>query len=315
MVVARLKKKRSCFIAASAGTEIEPFVRLLEERDIMARTALDVLPRSGLSILASLEREIEKADFLCGIVSFEGDLRNVFYELGFAHGIKKPVFLVIEREERVQIDLIDMPYVRASLRDRTAIGFALDQFLSNIKTTIVEKPIVQRKAKHAGYITLARGRPGKGEDRYSLRQFLGFLEKSSAIEIESHFAGLLREMSGVEVVEKDQPMDKGVDMVLWIEALRSTIGNPILVEFKIGELSESTLSHAEQWLRSSVDATHAAAGLLVYFDKTGRRFEPSGVARPLVMRFELRNLIEMLHDHSLARAIVSERNRITHLGK
>jgi len=296
-------------------TEIEPLLDLLRERDIIVRTASDTLPL-GLGIASSIEREIENADFLCGVLSLEGDLQNVFYELGFAHGKRKPVFLVIEGKWPLPTDLSlnEMPYVRAPLRDRAAIEFALEQFVSNTITAVERKTI---KAKPAPPKFSVLHRPKAEADHiHSCRQFLKSLDKElSGREIEFHFAKLLRTLGGVEVVERDQPGDKGVDMVLWVDALRSTIGNPILVEVKTGEISDYALDRAEQQLRSQVDVTRAAAGLLVYHGRTAGKIRPSSAARPLVMRFELRNLTETLCERSLARTIVSERNRITHLGK
>ena len=73
----------------------------------------------------------------------------------------------------------------------------------------------------------------------------------------------------------------GVDMALWLDEVESSLGNPLLVEVKLGRLTESKIAQAEDQLRSYIVKTHARAGLLVYLDRQGHRFDQRG--QPIVL--------------------------------
>jgi len=116
--------------------------------------------------------------------------------------------------------------------------------------------------------------------------------------------GILRQHSG--------PKDEGADMALWVESLDSIFGNPILVEFKMGNLSSGRLKRAEEQLRYYLRVTNAKAGLLIYQDNRGKRFKPSEPKWPLVICVDSRDFVSMLSEKPLAQIILSERYRVMH---
>jgi hypothetical protein len=107
---------------------------------------------------------------------------------------------------------------------------------------------------------------------------------------------------------------KIADIALWVDSLESSLGNPILVEIKIDHLTEKTLELAELQLEKLIRSTNARVGLLVYGDRDGRRFGSSKLLSPLIIRFEYRDFISKLSKCPLDLIILSERDRMAHIG-
>lgn len=61
------------------------------------------------SILHRIYREIERADIV--IAEMTGRNPNVFYETGYAHGLRKPVILITKTADDIPFDLRHYPHV------------------------------------------------------------------------------------------------------------------------------------------------------------------------------------------------------------
>lgn len=104
------------------------------------------------------------------------------------------------------------------------------------------------------------------------------------------------------------------DLALWIDKLQDFLGNPILVEVKYGFLDARIIETAEEHLRHYVLGIQGQSGLLIYFDKSGKRFSPFSGRWPLIIRMSLRELMEALERGQLAQILASIRNRTVHAG-
>jgi formylglycine-generating enzyme required for sulfatase activity len=89
----------------------------------------------------SICQNIQRAQFIVADVT--GKDPNVFYELGIAHILGKPIVLITQRPEDVPFDLRAMPYIHYGNDDRTADIPNLKRNLSKIATGLLEseKPI------------------------------------------------------------------------------------------------------------------------------------------------------------------------------
>lgn len=296
----RQKKLKRCFISASADLDIKPLLRFLRQKRIDAYDAFSISYADTMMPL--VEKEISNSDFMIAVVSLKASSPNVFYEIGFARAAKKPIFLIIQDEGLVPTLLKDLAYVRAAVNDLEVIDYVLAKFLSKHKHRIKRRPKIVEFPKAKPHL-----KPLESD-------FESLLRQGTEMDIISHVANLLKS-EGVVLNLSQGPKDKGSDMSLWIDSLESSLGNPILVEVKTGRLSDSALARAEHQLRRSIQNTNASAGLLVYADRRGRHFKPSKFKLPLVIRLDLRDLVEKLSEHPIDYILLSERNRIAHSGE
>jgi hypothetical protein len=287
-----------CFISASADVNTQALISLLKSKGIHS---IDVYTVSRHHISPSVEEEIESSDFLLAVFSPRIPNPNVLYEIGFAKGAKKPIFLIVQDEGAIPQFLTETVYVRSSLDDRGLISFYLDQFLS--------------KRKESGKkVTRWTKRPSLRPDRANLEKRLEIIREQGTGRAFLQLVKDLFESQGFVVDASDSMIDTGVDMSIWVDSLDSSFGNPILVELKMGNLSEPALERAEEQMRSYLHKTNARSGLLIYFDRRGRRFHQSKLQTPLVLRLSISDLIEKSAERPVDRVLLRERNRVAHGG-
>jgi hypothetical protein len=133
----------------------------------------------------------------------------------------------------------------------------------------------------------------------------------SVKQLEAALANVLRK-AGASVVTSEEADDQGADLALWIEELQTTVGNPILLELKVGDLDAQRLASAENGLRSWLLQSRSFLGLLVYWDASGRRFSKTMGVFPLVHLMSADELLSSLRDGKLATELASVRNKAVH---
>ena len=296
------EKPATCFISAAADANIQSIKTILEERGIKCFDTKDVPWVSSGTLSSLFKDEIEKSDFVIGVLSLKFLNPNVVFEIGYAEGVKKPIFLIIEDEGLIPTDIKDMMYVRTSAINFDKIQFALDEFLSRYKykkrQISLKKDVIRRSKNLENYII--------DIENSMIQQYRG-------ISIENIFSSIFLEDKLILI--KDSSIDRDVDLAIWIDELEASFSNPILVEFKQTNLSDSTLNNAEIQLKNYLIKTNTRLGLLIYLDLQGKIYESSKYDLPLVLRFEARDLLKKLTKKNLAEIIISERNRLVHQGE
>ena len=63
---------------------------MLRRKGIQAKDAFSLAYPDA--IVPSVEREIRNSDFMVAILSSKHSSSNVYYEIGFARGLRKPIF-------------------------------------------------------------------------------------------------------------------------------------------------------------------------------------------------------------------------------
>ena len=292
---------KSCFIVGPCSANTQPLQDLLADSGIGASSPLSLARVPG-SRLDALEAAIRSVDFVCAVIT-RTPSASVLFEAGLARGARKPLFLIVDRDARLPTALEDIFYVRASPTDVDAIKFNLQQFLQH-----------PTKRGPTRYHTP----PGPEYSNIYSDPDLEFLKRSLAEPIaEQGLRHLARAISDflrahdVVVHESSHP-DVGADMAIWLDALESSLGNPVIVELKTGHLSEPQLKEAELQLRHSLQKTNGRVGLLVYLDQAGRRFPSQSSGSPLVVRLEANDFADLIARDELAHELVSERNKSVH---
>lgn len=298
---------KSCFIVASIAVNIETLRSALANRGIQVRDALS-LPSGPGSILGAIESAIRGADFICAIIVPQMS-PNVLFEIGLAYGARKPLFLIVDKGADLPANLKDIFYVRASPSDAKAIEFNLNHFLEHQARGVSRKyPEIFRDSQGGPYIPSSSL---KGMLRATLESLQRSEGAEAALALESLVADLFAEASAVVAQERYHP-DAGADMAVWLDDIESSLGNPLLVEVKSGRLSQRRLEQAELQLRRYLTQTNAQAGLLVYFDQAGQRFPSSSSMWPLVVRFDVRDLADIISRGELVATLLKERNKAAH---
>ncbi len=289
---------RTCYISAPARVDTSVIRRVLRRHGLAARDAMDIRP--GDSLAERLEDEITRADLVVAV--FSGDYSpGVAYEAGLAQGLGKPVVVVTsEPMESPLSPLSRAPIVLADSTNEDALSFALDQILPRLDQIPSERRSVTRRGKRRPDVLAA------------LASRINRLRHSgTGRQLERLLAEALRSDPAVSVAAERKARDAGIDMALWLDGYGAVLGNPLLVEVKIGSLSDGRLLQAESQLAGHLFRTNARFGLLVYLDRQDRRFLRRG-GLPIIVRMDAVDLVRGLEKSPLGKVLRAERNRIAH---
>ena len=138
-------------------------------------------------------------------------------------------------------------------------------------------------------------------------------ERGNEIDIQKLIATIFIDMG---IVFKESPiMEKNIrpDFSLWLDSLEGVFGNPILIEIKIGSLTEKKLLFAEKQLYSNLIKTNAKAGIILYLDRGDKKFPIKTFFQSNIIRIEISDLINSLNELTLEEILLRERNRLAHL--
>jgi nucleoside 2-deoxyribosyltransferase len=285
-------KFRRCFISAPFGADTTSLRQALEEKGIRWSDQTSLTP--GTSWLDVLTREISRSDFVCAVVPMERE-GNILFELGIAYAKGKPILAFVASTARFPADIYSLTYVRSDAKDPANLRLALNAFLEHASTASPQrKRTVVRK-----------------EQTPHERPLIRPLE--SAIEAERQTANLLRQ-AGFLVSESTERKDQGADFAIWIDELEHSLGNPLLVEVKAGDLSSVRLRDAAARLRHYVSRTHGRCALLIYWDRANREFPAPSAEWPLVLQLSGPNLNRLVLDGKLVQELVRLRNAAVHGG-
>jgi len=288
----------SCFIIAPIAINTKPLRDLLTYRGIRVKDSLSI-PLSADAIVSAIESAIRGADFVCAIISLQTS-PNVFFEIGLAYCARKPLFLIVDKDVDLPTILNGVFYVRASPLDVDAIQFNLDNFLEHLPGRVPSKYEVP--------VDFELPKIHRDDEIKFLRE-IDVSENGRALK--TFVVNLLEKVNMVMAQDSYYP-DSGVDIAIWLDSIEATLGNPVLVEVKAGQLSEQFLREAESQLRHYLTKTNARVGLLIYFDQSGRRFPASSPEWPLVVRLDVRDFIDLLSENALATVLIAERNKAVH---
>lgn len=136
-------------------------------------------------------------------------------------------------------------------------------------------------------------------------------QSGDSVQVERVVAEILRR-AGATVEEYGDPKEHGVDFAVWSDALQRSLGNPILIEVRASQLNEKSFQHAYSRLTRQVQESGSAAGLLLYLERTGKRFEKPEAWVPSVLWFDVEDFAKRLSEKSFAEVLVERRNRTVH---
>ena len=299
-----MNERLKCFISSSYETDISHIKSILEENNIDTFDLYDF--SIGESIQQILKRKIRQSDFALFVIS--SDNTNVVYEMGVCEGLGKQHFIFIDKDYKTPFYFENRLFIRVNLHDRDFLQMSIQKILKNVKkkTSKTRKTVQEKKSNIQAYSREIK------DNLISYRSQIAGLRKSGhGKELEYVIEEILKTIR-LNYVENSSNKDKGVDFALWSDELGKIVGNPIIIEIKYGNLSNSTIENAEFQLKNYIEKSDAKVAILIYLDKGGKRFKIKSSLNPLMISFDAEDFVSDLLNQSFESLILGQRNKIAH---
>jgi hypothetical protein len=293
-----LNRRLTCYISWPQGVQIENLRLVLRESKVRTPSIGELVP-AGVTSADVVRTDLERTDFVCGVLSASFANENVLFDLGLAIGLGKPVFIIAEGSRLIPSSLASYPFLIAKIDETKPIAFHLKYFLKNLSR---KSP---RVAARYNPPTLSTSR----RSRKSLQS------RVMAIVNESQAEDLLLEAfksAGIEAIaEPNLVKESGLlrpDLVAWLPNSPKDLGNPIIIEFS---RMDQNLEPYLQKLRESLRRAKVRTGLLVTIgpiERASPKIYPDGY----IFILALHDLVDRIHSGSLIQLLISERNRSFH---
>jgi hypothetical protein len=189
--------------------------------------------------------------------------------------------------------------VRASLTNREAISFALDQLLAAPPAGIRIRQISRSDLHGLG--------PRADVFMDQTREALTIGRES---DIEQIVARAIQE-SGVDAISTRPGAGRGPDLAIWSDSLQPFVGNPLLIEIKANIRSRNDARKALDYFSALVSSLAARWGLFLYGQGPG--LQDGGVpAPPNVLVLSLASFFEEMKNQPFIDVVRQLQNRRVH---
>lgn len=288
---------KTCFISAPVNFDLSKLRQLLTTKRIKAFLPFE-FPVAGKDFQEQISIVIQKADFCIGLLVEDQSQANVFFELGVASAMRKPILLVQEKQVTLPINLWGFPVARYDPPDFTGLSFFLDQFLH--KAT----PVRQKPAS----LPLTKALSGRAQQLTTHLESLGVRATHAEIQ---NILDIAFQESGIRISAEPKHGDRRYDSAIWVEELDDLVGNPLLIEVKT-RLSVIDAERIRAGFASSYGKAIGRALVVVYSDGPETALSEKSCGVPLVLFVSVRRLLAALGARSFGSFIRSERNRLVH---
>lgn len=299
-----MNENLKCFISASSGIDTSFIKNILSEYDV---DTFDIFDFSiGDSIQQILKRKIRQADFALFIVTDRSSV-NVIYEMGVCEGIGKQLFVFLEKHFEVPFYLENQLFIRTDLHDRNFLKSAIEKILQS----------VNRKGKTAKQYVREKNeiKPYSRDVIDNLKSYLNQiknLRRSGHVKELEHILEEIFKTIRLSYVQNETTRDTGIDFALWNDELGKILGNPMIVEVKYGNISETIFQAAEEQINKYVSKADVRVALLLYLDREGKRYKVKSSLHPLIISYDVEDFATDLLTHSFENLIIAQRNKIAH---
>lgn len=299
-----MDRQLKCFISASHDTDLSLIKSILAENDV---ETLDLYDFSiGSSIQDILKRKLRQSDFAVFVVSKES--KNVLYEIGVCEGIGKPSLIIIDKETNLPFYIENKLSLSANLNDRDFLELTLLGFIDEIGSK--RKPTKTTKANEKE-VAENYNDDIKQVLKSLLEQTKRIRENGQSRELEYVIEEIFKTVH-LKYADNTRANDKGIDFALWSNSLGRVIGNPIIVEVKFGRLTNEIFKNAASQIKRYADTSDAKVALLLYLDKSNKRFNIDYSLSPLIIAYDVEDFIYELFQSSFENVILTSRNKIAH---
>lgn len=309
----KFEYRQSCFVIAPAGIEIAQLLEALRRSRFEPFFISDFL-LSGEHSASQIRSAFKSVDFVI-VLLFQGRaLENVFFELGFALGVGRPIFVFSDYHVKLPEAFrgLQVHYLHPNALVETVVS-TVAHLWEPVAVSDVRGADAPRVAS-----PIAKGpRVPREKLRTALDGLRSAYENSVGFPAGQQFQAQLTDVfasAGATVVEgppRSRRRDHVPDLALWIDDVQKVIGNPIAVEIK-SPLYEEDLDDAITRLAASLPSIGAKAGILIHDNPHLRQRHPVIRTAPLIFLFSVPELIEVLENKTFASTLKNLRNSAVH---
>jgi Nucleoside 2-deoxyribosyltransferase len=289
---------RTCYVAAHIDKERWRVADVLNRHGYRLLAPTD-LPLYGLTAAEAVISTIEQADLVLAFV--DDATSNVFFEMGIAVALGKPLIVVAESPQELPFDVGDMSIVHAPRGDLSSLELLLSQ-LERVGTSVLEpkrrqtvpEPPARRSAVINTLLQRLRAADAPPRQNELVDIVLTALQESDLI------------------VAQAKSRAERFDIGVWSNESGWIVGNPLLVEVVATLRSVADLQDRLARASSAIVDTNAQWVLLIYH----RGLQPPTVEEVAqsfpVLTFRLEDMLEELRSHSFPALLRNLRNRRVH---
>ncbi|MFF3498991.1 hypothetical protein [Streptomyces sp. NPDC003247] len=280
---------------------------IAETLSMLGVEALRVDRYHGDWVTGRMKHEV---DFLCAVLG-PGDQEFppvVYLDIGVALGRKIPVLLIMPPGVRTPLAISGLPRVDVSLDNLEALQLHLENFVASMRTPQAEpQELGGRSLDDSQYADL----------KHELERIASGFEGVDYIrqpykELEDYVRKVF-ETAGA-VTSTPARRDSGYDFAIWVDGASEVIGGPTIVSVKFMRQPRKSASIHAREFSSYLHYNPSPFGLLIYALPSGvegPRYENPGLP---VSMLSVAELLESLHEGSLATLILRMRNALAHGG-
>lgn len=299
-----MNRRLNCFLSASNDTDLSSIKSVLAENDIDIFDLYDF--SIGSSIQQILKRKLRQADFAVFVVT--KDSKNVLYEIGVCEGLGKQSLIIIDKDANLPFYLENKLSLTANLNDRDFLKMTLHGFIDEMKSK--RRPPQKPRTEDGKEIEIYSS-DIKAVLSSLLEQTKDIRENGQGRELEYIVEEIFKTIH-LKYADNSRGPDMGVDFALWSNKLGRILGNPIIVEVKFGRLGLDIFKKAETQIQRYAEKSEAKVALLLYLDRTGKRFKLSPSLSPLIIAYDIEDFITDILKSSFENVILTSRNKIAH---
>ena len=290
-----------CYISAPIGANVENIRTSLTDRNVQLLTPSDL--STGQALHKSVQELISSADLVVGILRRERQSQAVLFELGMAAAMnRKIVVFAPPKGGYVPFNLQSFLILRINLRNKDAIGFAIDQILS--------APLSTKKSGR-NLAATQKTQPLPIRDREI--ELNNVLEVGDPQRFEEIISAAIRD-SGVEVAVTPTFQHREMDLAVWADEFQSFLGNPLLIEIKWRLDSDEQVRAALKHCAAVTEKSGGRWSLLIYGTGPAIVRKHWSAIAPTVLTISASDLFDRMRDQSFMEVIVGLRNLRAHGG-
>jgi hypothetical protein len=286
-------------VSAPSGLKLESLRESLLAHGIRPLIPEDLT--AGTDWASEIQRQLQEADLVIGVLPSNRHAPAVMFELGQAWALGKRILLIASpKAEWLPFQLKRVLVLRVDVKNRQALDFALDQFLSAPADREPERMRVPFPRKALGPKADAL------VERLEQWRHVG-----DARTLETIVGDALRD-AGTDVVVESPDYDRGADLAVWSDVLQPFVGNPLLVEVKSRVHDKASAKQAAEQLTVYLAKSGARWALLLYGDGPASTAALWASTPPNVIVLSVSELLDALRVRSFPELIRDLRNERVH---
>ena len=290
---------KTCFVSAPSDLNLGTLRESLLAHGIRPLIPLDLA--AGTDWASEIQRQLQEADLVIGVLPSSRQAPFVMFELGQACALGKRILLISSsKADWLSFALKRVLVLRVDVKNRQALDFALEQFLSAPTHQQPEQIRKQFESKALGPqadVLLERLKQWrKTEDEQTLEGIVG---------------DALRD-TGTDMVVASPDRERGADLAVWSDVLQPFVGNPLIIEIKARIKDKTSAKKAVEQITSYLARSGARWALLLYAEGPASTEPLWGTAPSNVLVMSLSELLESLRVRSFPELIRDLRNDRVH---